>query len=158
MPLSASILARVKYQHETVSELIEGFSESQLKQRGNPDKWSIFENIVHLASYQPSFISRLKLILEGNTPKFERYVAEKDPLFDEYLKKDLRELLEDVSANRAIIIKNLLNLNEDQLKMKGEHPKFGLMSVSQWADLFLLHEAHHLWTMEQLIGPFRAAK
>ncbi|HTS45612.1 MAG TPA: DinB family protein [Puia sp.] len=155
MPLSASILARLQHQHETISELIEGVDEKRLKQRPNPDKWSPFENIAHLASYQPTFINRIKLMLEGNTQGFNRYVAENDPLFHEYLQKSLTELLDDISEKRSIIINELKGFKEEQLSTRVIHPKFGNMTVSQWTDFFLLHEAHHLYTIFQLLGTFR---
>ena len=155
MPLSVSITTRLEHQHETISELIDGFPESALKRRINPDKWSAFENIVHLASYQLTVIERMKLILDGNKPRFERYVAENDPLFNEYVKKSLTELLDDVSYNRAVIIGQLKYLNEKQLKLSAHHPRFGEMAIVQWAEFFLLHEAHHLYTIMQLTAALR---
>jgi len=152
MPLSISVITRLEHQHETVSELIAGLTEIQLKERVYPDKWSAFENIVHLAVYQPTFIHRLSLMLDGNKPRFERYVAENDPLFHDYLKKSLNELLKELSANRSIITARLVNLNEEELNNPGYHPKFGYITISKWANFFLLHEAHHLYTIIQLIG------
>ena len=152
MPLSISLTGRLQYQHETISELIEGFSEVQIKERINPEKWSVFENIAHLAAYQPTFIYRLGLMLEGKKPKFERYVAENDPVFHEYLQKSLKELTDDISTKRMIIAGRLINLNEKDLSQIGYHPKFGFMPVGKWAEFFLLHEAHHLFTISQLIG------
>ena len=158
MSLSASINTRLEHQHETISELIDGFSESSLKQRINPDKWSAFENIVHLASYQLTFIERIKLILEGTKPQFERYVAENDPLFYEYLQKSLVELKEDILSNRFVMIGHLKYLNEKQLGLSGHHPRFGDMTIGQWTEFFLLHEAHHLYTIMQLVAALRVTQ
>ena len=49
MPLSISLTDRLQHQHETILDLIEGFTEAQLKERVVPEKWSAFENIVHLS-------------------------------------------------------------------------------------------------------------
>jgi hypothetical protein len=155
MSLSDSILSRLQYQYKTINELISGLTEEQLKQRINPDKWSAFENIVHLAAYQPTFISRLNLMLNENEPLFERYVAENDPVFYEYLKKPLSELLIDISTKRFAIINLLKNSDEQQLNRKSQHPVYGLITVAGWADFFLLHEAHHLWTIFQLTSMLR---
>ncbi len=156
MPLSASILTRLQYQHETVDELIAGLTEEQLKISVNPGKWSAFENIVHLVAYQPTFINRLGMILKENAPLFDRYVAENDPLFYTYLQKPLPELLGILSADRSVIICMLQDLDEEQLNRRGRHPKYGALAISQWADLFLLHEAHHLWAIVQLVSAFRS--
>jgi uncharacterized damage-inducible protein DinB len=154
MPLSPSILARLKYQHETVAELIDGLSEDQLKKRINPDKWSAFENIVHLVSYQPTFLTRLGRVVQENNPVFERYVADNDPLFNSFLQKPIAELLSIQETDRQAILKTISSFDEDQLLHRGRHPRFGTLTVSQWSNLFLLHEAHHLWTILQLITPF----
>ena len=158
MPLSASILFRLLHQHETISELIAGFSEKQLRHAVQPGKWSAFENIAHLAAYQPNHIHRVTLILESEHPRFERYVAENDPLFYSCLKKSLPELLDDINNKRSIMIDLLTGLTEKQLKLIGLHARYGPMTVSQWMDFFLLHEAHHLWTIWQLTSVNRAER
>ncbi len=158
MPLSASILSRLLHQHETIGELISGFSEQQLKQAPIPDKWSPFENIVHLAAYQLTYIQRITLILQADQPRFERYIAENDPLFHTSLKKSLPELLDYTNHNRSIMIDFLTGLGDDQLKLKGIHSKYGSLTLNQWTEFFLLHEAHHLWTILQLISTHRAVR
>jgi hypothetical protein len=68
MSLSASVCSRLQHQHETIQELLNGFSEEQLKQRIHNDKWSAFEQVAHVVTYQQ------------HTPAFDRYVANNDPL------------------------------------------------------------------------------
>jgi hypothetical protein len=155
MPLSASILSRLLHQHETIEELISGFSEQQLKQVPDPVKWSAFQNIVHLAAYQLTHIQRLTSILQAGQPRFERYVAENDPFFYSCQKKSLSELLDYSNHHRSIISDFMTRLGDDKLKLKGIHPKYGSMSLMQWTEFFLLHEAHHLWTILQLTSTIR---
>lgn len=157
MPLSASVLSRLQYQHDSISELIADLREDQLKERPFPGKWSAFENIVHLAAYQPTFITRLHMMAAGNAPLFQRYVADDDPLFHDYLKKSIPELQSDATDKRSFIYGHLSHLNEAQLDLKGRHPVYGLIRVSGWADFFLLHEAHHLWTIFQLTSQLRVS-
>lgn len=155
MALSASMLARLQHQHETITELNNGLDEMQLKHRVNPDKWSAFENTVHLATYQHAFIHRLSLILAGGTPSFERYVADKDPLFHDHLRLSLQQIQEDLIKNRQLIVKRLTELNTRQLNLTGLHPRYGLMTITQWTEFFLLHEAHHLYTIFMLTQDLR---
>jgi len=147
MPLSASILARLQYQHQTIHELIKGLPEETLRQRVNPEKWSAFENIAHLAAYQPVFIGRLERMKNEPSPEFERYIAEKDPFFPSYLEKPLSELLADIDKDRSVIFSGLTGMNEEMLGRTGLHPKYGLFTMGQWAEFFLLHESHHLYTL-----------
>lgn len=153
--LSNSIKTRLQFQHETIAELIDGINEEALKTQVIEGKWSAFENIVHLISYQPTFINRIALMLKEDEPVFERYVAENDPLFNHYLEKNLPELFTILNYDRATLLTNLQNMNEDQLKRTGKHLKFGTLTIAQWAEMFLLHEAHHLWIMLGLINTLR---
>ncbi|HMD53884.1 MAG TPA: DinB family protein [Phycisphaerae bacterium] len=157
MPLSESIRGRLLHQHETIGELTSGFTEEQLKLRVIEGKWSPFENIVHLTAYQPTFRSRMELILGGNQPFFERYVAENDPVFYSYTQKSLSELFQILAADRQAINSKLRSLTEEQLRLKALHSKFGALTMLQWSDLFLLHEAHHLWTIVQLVCILRVS-
>jgi hypothetical protein len=61
MSLSASVCSRLQHQHETIYELLNGFSEERLRQRIHKDKWSSFEHVAHLVTYQPVFCSGCKL-------------------------------------------------------------------------------------------------
>ena len=156
MPLSASVLGRLQSQHKTIHDLIKGFSEEELQKRVNQDKWSSFEQIAHLKAYQPTFYNRLQKMQHEESPSFERYVADNDPLFHECCKNSLKELLNDLETQRFIVINHLTTLPEQALRRTGRHPKYGLMTIIDWTEFFLLHEAHHLFsifmlTREQLI-------
>jgi hypothetical protein len=151
MCLSASILARLEFQHRTIEELINGHNKEQLRRRNFPGKWSAVENIVHLLTYQLAFEQRIEKILQGNTPLLERYVAENDPLFAAHLKTSLPQLLQDIHNQRTLIHRRLQALDTDQLAYCGLHPVYGNLTLVQWSEFFLLHEAHHLLTIFKLL-------
>ena len=155
MPLSSSVQSRLKNQHETLNDLVKGLSETQLKERVNPDKWSAFEQIVHLTAYQLLFLQRLQLIASKDSPLFERYVADNDPVFHQYMNYSLRDLLEDLSTQRFLINKHIAQLSETTLRREGVHPLYGSFSINQWTDFFLLHEAHHLFSIFMLTAALR---
>jgi hypothetical protein len=155
MPLSSSIQARLKHQHETLPELIKGLTEEQLKKRINPGKWSAFEQITHLVAYQPTFLHRLQVMAQKDNSAFERYTADNDPLFHQCLGYSLKELLEDFSTQRFLIQNHIAQLSETTLRREGIHPLYGRFSTSQWTDFFLLHEAHHLFAIFTLTAALR---
>lgn len=157
MPLSPSILTRLQHQYEALSELTDGLTERQLKQRINPDKWSAFGNIAHLAAYQPMFLARLERIAAEDAPSFERYVAEKDPLFPDYLNISLQSLQDLISTRATQITIRLASLDDTGLLRTGLHPRYGKLTVPQWTQFYLLHEAHHLFTIFILTQDLRAA-
>ena len=155
MQLQSSITTRLEYQHKSLLDLIEGLSDEQVRQQANLGKWSIFENIVHLTTYQNTFMSRVEEILKNDQPSFERYTAETDPLFYDNCVKSTREIIQELMADRKILATRLLSLKEEQFKRTGRHPVFGTMTLIQWIHFFLLHEAHHLFTIFKLAASFR---
>lgn len=152
MPLSLSIASRIQYQHNTIEELIKDYTEDQLRIRTIPGKWSPFENIAHLVRYQVIFKARVDKIVNTDNPSFERYLAENDPGFNPYLQHSLFQLLQSLGDTRKEIFKTLTTFTDIELARIGEHPKFGPLSLIQWSEFFLLHEAHHLFTLFKLLN------
>lgn len=152
MPLSLSIQSRIQFQYITIEELIKNCTEDQLKVRTIPDKWSAFENIAHLVRYQVIFQERIDRILNTTSPSFDRYVAQSDPEFDQYLQNSLFDLMKSLGATRHQILKTLTTLTDTELKRIGVHPKFGELSLVQWSEFFLLHEAHHMYILFTLLN------
>ena len=147
--------ARLMYQHETIRDLTAGLPVETLQRRILPDKWSVFENIAHLTAYQPVFITRLERISREPSPAFERYVAEQDPAFPSYLEKSYEGLLGNIDNRRTVILSRLEEGGEALLTKTGLHPRYGLLTGREWTEFFLLHEAHHLFTIFMLVQDLR---
>jgi uncharacterized damage-inducible protein DinB len=147
MPVPTSITTRLQYQHKSLVELIDGLSDEQIRKPAEEDKWSIFENIVHLATYQHIFEIRLNQILKGNNPSFSRYSANEDPVFNQNLSKSTREVMQDLLGTRKDLAAKVDTLHESDIYKTGGHPLYGKMTLIQWLNFFLLHEAHHLFTI-----------
>jgi uncharacterized damage-inducible protein DinB len=155
MSLPTSITTRLEYQHKSLIDLIEGLSDEQIRQQVNPGKWSIFENIVHLATYQHVFIMRMKKILDEEFPQFPRYTADSDPVFHDNCSKTTREVMQNLIMTRRELIDMIVSLKAERLTRSGNHPLFGTMTVTGWLHFFLLHEAHHLFTIFKLVPEIR---
>ena len=136
-------------------DIIDGLSEEQIRRNVLPGKWSIFENIVHLQTYQHVFCARLKKILLEDNPSFPRYTADADPLFLDNCHKSTREIMQDFITMRKEMAVGSLGLQEKDLDRKGTHPVYGTMKITQWLNFFLLHEAHHLFTIFKLTGELK---
>ena len=149
--LPTSITTRLEYQHKSLIDIIEGLSDEQIRWQIIPGKWSVFENIVHLSTYQHVFMQRVGQILNEENPQFSRYTAESDPLFHDNCSKTTREIMNDLITTRRELIGKIFSLKQEQLKYTGIHPVFGEMNLIQWLNFFLLHEAHHLFTIFKLV-------
>jgi len=153
--MPSSVSTRLQYQHKSLIEIIDGLSDEQIRRTVIPGKWSIFENIVHLQTYQHIFIYRIKQMLENNNPAFDRYTAESDPAFADNCHKSTREIMQDLLSIRKEMAAALLTFTENDFSKSGVHPAFGQMNLIQWMNFFLLHEAHHLFTIFKLAAELK---
>lgn len=152
MNLYPAIIDRLKTQHESLPQIIVKLNQTQLEKKPAPGKWSIKDNLAHLACYQPLFIARMHRVLEQDGVEFERYNADLDPEFPGWQRRGVDDLLNQLSADRQTIISLITNLQPQQLSRVGIHPKYGKLHMVDWAEFFLLHEAHHLFTIFQLVA------
>ena len=60
------------------------------------------------------------------------------------------ELLSILEVNRSEIIDYIRELKDTDIVKTGTHQKFGKMNIVQWIEFFLLHEAHHIYTIFKL--------
>ena len=155
MHLPSHISTRLQYQHKTLVDIIDGLSEEQIRRQVIPGKWSIFEQIVHLQTYQHTFIDRVKLILQDHLPFFDRYTPEADPAFLDNCGKTFREIMQDMITTRKEMANEMLHFSETDFAKKGIHALFGELTLQQWINVFLLHEGHHLFAILMLSGELR---
>jgi len=145
-----SLQERLKNQHTAIPSIIEQLNDRDLHYHPEPGKWSIHDNIVHLAKYQPIFSDRISTMLTTDDPAFERYRADDDHGFHIWRNFSTGKLVEKIAAEREYIYKKITALSDTQLQRTGKHPRFGKLTIAEWTDFFLLHEAHHILTIFQL--------
>lgn len=155
MQIPSSLSTRLQYQHKSLVDMIDGLTEEQTRRQINAGKWSIFESIVHLQTYQHTFISRVQQILNGHNPSFEKYTAEADPLFQDNCHKSFREVMQDYISIRREIAGGILGLPESDYGKTGVHPAFGQMNLLEWINFFLLHEAHHFFAIFKMAAALK---
>lgn len=147
MQLPSSVSTRLQYQHKSLLDILEDLSDEQIRMQVNAGKWSIFENIVHLQTYQHLFIKRIRRIIEENIPSFSAYTAEADPFFHDNCSKTSREVIQDLLAVRKELSTGILSFKETDFDREAIHSTYGKMNMILWLNFFLLHEAHHLFTI-----------
>jgi uncharacterized damage-inducible protein DinB len=155
MQMSSSLSTRLQYQHKSLVDIIDGLTDEMIRRQQIPGKWSIFENIVHLQTYQHVFCDRVKKMLGENNPSFPRYTADADPQFLDNCGKTTREIMGDMITTRKEMSTGRLSLKETDLDRTGTHPVFGSMTIAQWINFFLLHEAHHLFIIFKLAAELK---
>ena len=152
MNIYPSLSQRLKAQSQAIQQLTTGISDYKLNTPPAADKWSALDNIAHLARYQIIFIERMHRILNEDTPAFEGYNGNLDPGFTPYRTMLLSDLLSTIETDRTVLFDLVTNLNEAELNRIGIHPRYGRLSILKWTEFFVLHEAHHLLTIFQLVN------
>lgn len=155
MEMPSSLSTRLQYQHKSLVDIINGLSDEQIRRQAVTGKWSIFENIAHLQTYQHTFISRVRQMLEKDNPVFPRYTADSDPEFLEACSKSTREVMQDMITVRKQMAAEITSFSPADLYKTGTHPVFGELTLLQWLNFFLLHEAHHLFTVFKLAAELK---
>ena len=150
MKIYYSILDRLRSQHQVIYELIKDLDNNLIEKQPAKDKWSIKDNIAHIAYYHLKFLSRMELILKGKENIFKRYYPDEDPDFIEWRQMKKEELLRKLETNRKKVVDFIGELKDTDLEKTGTHQKFGKMNIVQWIEFFLLHEAHHIYTIFRL--------
>lgn len=130
---------------------LKGVSIDTLSNNVVPGKWSAHEQLAHLARYHQVFLQRIDRMLTEQAPEFPRYRAEDDPEWPAWTSLPTQQLLVRISSMRAKLMARLRSLSEEDFEHTGLHPKFGAMSLSLWLEFFLVHEAHHLYVVLQLV-------
>jgi uncharacterized damage-inducible protein DinB len=116
-----------------------------------PGKWSAHQQLAHLARYHQIFLERIDRILSGPSPTFPRYRAEEDLEWPRWQSVPAQQVLANLSSLRTKLMARLRSLSEEDFQRTGIHPKFGEMNLSLWLEFFLVHEAHHLYAVLQLV-------
>ncbi|MEP6611716.1 MAG: DinB family protein [Mucilaginibacter sp.] len=148
--IQSSLTHRLKDQHRAITPIIIKLNDRQIQHHVIKGKWSIHEQIAHLAKYQPVFIDRIRKILMMDNPSFEAYNAEEDDGFEIYCAFTTYELLKKINTDREIIYNLVTKLSPDKLDRTGVHPKYGKLNIMEWSEFFVLHEAHHLFAIFQM--------
>jgi DinB superfamily len=130
---------------------LNGVSIETLNAKPVPGKWSAHEQLAHLARYHQIFLQRIDRILTEQGPEFPRYRAEDDPEWPAWSGLPAPQLFARISSMRTKLMARLRSLSEEDFERIGVHPKFGVMSLALWLEFFLVHEAHHLYVVLQLV-------
>jgi uncharacterized damage-inducible protein DinB len=149
MNLPEPTATRLKTQLDCLPLILAGISEDALDRRPRPDKWSARENLAHLARYHEMFLERIERIRTADRPELARYAAESDAEWPRWQRLPVSEVRARLHALRAQMIELVGKLSAAELSRTAVHSRFGEMTLVQWLEFFLLHEAHHLLAVMQ---------
>jgi RimJ/RimL family protein N-acetyltransferase len=147
-PMSESpLLARLATQLDALPGLLGGASPEALRRKSPSGKWSAHENLAHIARQQEVFLARVRRILAEDGPDLPPYRAEDDPEWPAWVARPTDEVAQRLSSARAELVALASRLSSTELGRTGHHSRFGALPLALWFEFFLVHEAHHLYTV-----------
>jgi hypothetical protein len=146
MEASAAILARLRAQLSSLPALLEGIPRRAYDTPVG-GKWSVTDNVAHLARYHEVTIERVRLILSLEQPAIDAYRAENDPEWAAWRGVSFEEAVLRLHAARDTLVGMLAGLTPAQWTRVGRHPRYGAISLRGWMEFFLVHEGHHLYVI-----------
>lgn len=139
------LLTRFELSLAGLPQILGPATPEQLRQRSLPDKWSAHENLAHLAHFTLVTQDRMARILREEAPLIERLKPDTEPVFLQLVERAPEEVITQLKELRAQLNQQVAALSEAQLERIGVHSAAGPMPLRAWLELFLVHEAHHLY-------------
>lgn len=118
------------------------------------DTWSPFDIIGHLIhGEQEDWLKRANLILSDKQDKtfapFDRFAQ-----FEHSKGKSMNELLDEFETLRVENLKELksLHLSDEQLKLKGNHPVLGDVTLKELLSCWVVHDLGHISQISRVMA------
>jgi uncharacterized damage-inducible protein DinB len=143
------MLAQLNEQVEYLRGLLVGLEDWQLAKPPAPGKMSLKQTAVHLAHTNQMFAERVEQMLELDQPPIKVIDAALEDL-ESYKAADIEKVMEQFSTGRKRLIERLGKLYSKDWESRAIHPEYQNYNVQMAVEHLLLHEAHHLYSMEQL--------
>jgi hypothetical protein len=142
---------RLRSQLEVLPLLFDGVDPAAAERPPAPGKWSAREQLAHVARHHEVTAERLRRILGEDQPALPRYRAEEDPEWPRWAALPLAEIREELAARRPALVAAVGAIPPADLARRGVHSVLGPLPIPLWLEFFLLHEAHHLYAVLQLL-------
>ncbi len=129
---------------DALHEATNGFSREFARIPEAEEKWSVVEVIQHLADSEIVYGYRMRLIVAEDKPNIPGYDQNAWAANLRYNDVEMGDALEDFLAMRAMNLRWLRSLSDDELDRWGLHSERGEESVRHIAKLLAAHDLVHL--------------
>ncbi len=149
-----------------LNALLRDLPEAWTLRNEGENTWSAFDVVAHLNHCERTdWIPRARIILQfGETRAFEPF--DRQGHVSESQGKSLAQLLDEFARLRSENLDQLraLNLRPEDLALRGRHPAFGAVTLSQLLATWAAHDLTHLHQISrtmahqyrEAVGPWRA--
>jgi uncharacterized damage-inducible protein DinB len=161
IPDVTAMLARTP---ETLTTLLVGLPEEWLHRNDGPQTWSAYDIAGHLLlADTTNWLPRIRTVLEYGT---DRQFAPFDrQAMLGWQREPVAALLQRFRTTRSASLTQLdeLGLADDDLRRRGAHPEFGVVSLEQVVAAWVAHDLTHVAQISEVlarryretVGPYR---
>jgi len=151
---------------QVLATYLHGLSDVWTHQHEGPDTWSPYDVVGHLIHGEKTdWVPRMEIILAQKPGSvfepFDRFAQ-----FELSKGKSLPQLLEEFAVLRKknIITLRSKNLTDKELKLKGQHPALGEVTLQQLLATWVVHDLNHIVQISRVmahqydaeVGPWKA--
>jgi hypothetical protein len=137
-----------------LNSLLHDLPETWTMRNEGEGTWTVFDVIGHLVhGERTDWISRAKMILQfGESRTFEPF--DRLGQIRESQGKSIQQLLDEFARLRSENLREVtvLNLGPDALELRGRHPVFGSVTLSELLATWAIHDMTHLHQISRIIA------
>lgn len=126
-----------------IEDLIEGLSDSALREREAPGKWSILEVVHHLADTEVVYRYRMRMSVAQPGSQIPAYDQDQWASGLRYNEAGLESALRELEVFRSANLAWLRGLSDEELNRAGIHEERGPESVRRIVQLLAAHDLVH---------------
>ena len=142
------IISILKNAPSFLEDLVSEIPEDLLKIKRRPSKWSIHENVCHLAEVHTMMIERFKMFKTEYNPIIKPYNPDTP---DNYLmNQDFDDCLSRFRKDRKAMINILRAFTTDDWTNEGRHPEYIKFNAEIFLRHIMLHDQLHMYRIEEL--------
>ncbi|MGE3074292.1 MAG: DinB family protein [Dehalococcoidia bacterium] len=148
----AQVLAELAAMPSRLAEVVDGATAEVMIRRPTPDEWSAFETFQHVRDATLTYAARFRWIVFNDNPPLPDYDENNWVATSRDMPSDIPEILDQVAASRADLIRVLSRLDDAQWMREGRHEIAGGICLEHYARHQVAHERMHLEQIGVALG------
>jgi len=150
-PKIAALLAKYESGSGELIEVIDGLTDGDLSKRLEPKKWSIREQVHHLADAELNMVQRMKKVISEESPLLPAYDQDKWADNLSYDKGSVEASIAVFYSLRGSMALALRKLHDKDFDRVGIHTEDGKVTLLELLEHSIEHSDHHIGMIRKII-------
>jgi uncharacterized damage-inducible protein DinB len=154
-PRFAALIARYSDQPGDLISAVEGLSDAELDKRLASGKWSIRQQVNHVADCELNYVQRMKKVIAEDTPLLPAFESDgwANSLF--YQKSSVEDSVALFFTLRVNMTQVLRQLSDGEFARYGIHTDDGKVSLLDILEVAVEHADHHTKAIARIKRKFK---